>query len=179
MPMPFRNGYRPCRTWQFFLLARVEVFTHIGRKLPKAFGVWIHCPLKAANTALVVIAGIDQHYLRVIQQCIPVPRLYVGPYLRVGVYALLPHRNDFLLEFDLHAIERHVIIEGFLVFQVREAGVATQVVQYLVNALPAAGDSTVDSLPGQQQRAQGTGRQASLQQGLAQVVKILQTDELV
>ena len=63
--------------------------------------------------------------------------------------------------------------------QVRQPRIGAQVSQHLIKRLAAAGDGAVDTLVGQQQGAACARCDTAIQQGLAQLVKILQRNKLV
>ena len=59
--MPFRNGYRPCKTWQFFASYHFQVHFYIIRPLPKSIA-WIFRSLEGSHLYFIFITGINPEY---------------------------------------------------------------------------------------------------------------------
>src|SRR5690606_11032479 len=96
------------------VLLRIVLLTHIFGEFAEGPGLRVDRPLEGADRYLVIIAGVDQQHFRIADQRIPVLRLDIGADPLVGTDARYADGDDFLLQLDLGAIERHLVAERFL-----------------------------------------------------------------
>ncbi len=161
------------------VLLRIELLTHILGKLAEGSGLRIDRSLEGADGNLVVIAGIDQQHFRIADQRVPVLGLDIGADPLIGADTRNADGDDFLLQFDLGAVEGHFLTEGLLPVQITQARITPQPFEQRAGAFAGTGDSAVDTFQSQQQRTFHTMFVHGVEQRLAQAFKIFQGDELV
>ncbi len=88
-----------------FVFVRVEVFFDVIRELAEWFCMWIHSIFERTHFVLVLITGIDEHYVRWLNELIPVFSLHISTHAFVRIYILNTHGHNFFFEFNLGALE--------------------------------------------------------------------------
>ena len=89
------------------------IFPPFG-KLAKGSDVGINRAFKGADAHLVIVAGVDQDHIGLIDQIVPIAGRNIGPHARDWVNIGLAHGDDLALKLDLHAAKGRRFGKGFL-----------------------------------------------------------------
>ncbi len=136
------------------MLQRIEISPGVFWKFSKRSGIRINGIFKLANLHFIIVPRINENHIRIVEQIIPVSRVYVGTHGVSGVDIFNPHSNDLFLEFDPGTFKRRLISKGFLVIETVQPRLLHQPEQKFIGVLPLAGNGTVYALFGEQQGAQ-------------------------
>ena len=123
------------------------------RELAKAVRLGVEGVAEGAERNLVVIARVDDDRVRIGDQRVPVRRFDIGAGVADGIKVRNSHRDDFALEADLHAVERHLVGMAVLDVYPREVREAVEMRDEFADGFGRSGDSAVDSLMRKEKRA--------------------------
>ena len=122
-------------------------------EVAEAFGVGIDRPVEAADRHFIGVAGIDHDRVRVGDQSVPFGRIDIGALLGGGVNTLDAHRDDLLLQPNLHPQKGHGAGLGIFDLEIGKTGQQSQAVDHRIDSSGRTGNGAVDAFVGQQDRA--------------------------
>ena len=149
------------------------------RKLRKTTCARVKRPGEAANRHFVVVAGIDQHEIGVIQQAVPILRLHVLARQHQWTHAGYVQGNDLRFQAHLEPHKGGCFRPGLLVLQIGQPCIGAQPGQHCPYTLRRTGDSAIDAFRCQQQSPFYRVVKTDRVQGIAQLREIGQIDKLV
>ena len=136
-------------------------------------------PGERAYFHFVVVARVDEHHVRVADQCVPVLRFHISTGHVNRADAVHAHGDDFFFQTHFHAVKRRLIGIRLFVFQISQTRVGTQVSQHRVHVLRLTGNRAVNAFARQQNHAFDMVGFAKSQQRRFHVLEIRQVDKLV
>ncbi len=89
----------------FWVCLGVEIVFHVLRPLAERGGLRVDRALERPDLHLVVVAGVDQRHLRVVDQRVPILRFDVLSHGLIRVHGRVAQRDDFRSEDDAHPME--------------------------------------------------------------------------
>ena len=130
-----------------------EVFLYPVWKFSERGSLGIDGVLKGSNVILIGIAGIHENNIVPFDQGIPVGRCYVGSDARTGVDAWNTQRDNFALQFDFGAFERHFCSPRIFVDNPRKPRQILDCGEHLIDSIVRPSDRPINPFGSDQECA--------------------------